>query len=82
MLTDHVQLCNSNPLSIAMYLICGINFISVTCLLLGVAIFINSSVYTELMFSNLSLPRLIIFYYFILGLLLDVFPLVPLQESS
>ena len=44
MLTDHVQLCNSNRLSIAMYLICGINFISVTCLLLGVAIFINSSV--------------------------------------
>ena len=27
MLTDHVQLCNSNGLSIAMYLICGIHFI-------------------------------------------------------
>lgn len=52
MLTDHVQLCNSNRLSIAMYLICGINFISVTCLLLGVAIFINSSVVVDLNVYN------------------------------
>ena len=45
MLTDHVQFCYSNRLSIVMYLICGIHFISVTCLLLGVAIFTNSSVH-------------------------------------
>ena len=43
MLIDHVQFCNSNCLSIAMYLICGIHYISVTCLLLGVAIFTNST---------------------------------------
>ena len=46
MLTDHVVFCISNRLFIAMYLICGKHFISVTCLLLGVAIFTNSSVYT------------------------------------
>ena len=44
MLTDHVQFCNSNHLSIVMYLICGIHFISVSCLLLGVEIFTNSVV--------------------------------------
>ena len=44
MLTDHVQFCNSNRLSIAMYLICDIHFISVTCLLLGAEIFTNISV--------------------------------------
>ena len=40
MLTDHVQFCNSNRLSIAMYLICGIglHLIYVACLLLGVAV--------------------------------------------
>ena len=43
MLLDHVQFCNSNRLSIAMYLICGIHFISDTCLLLGIEIFTNSS---------------------------------------
>ena len=42
MLTDHVQFCNCNRFSIAMYLICGIHFISVTCLLLGVTIFTKS----------------------------------------
>ena len=44
MLSDHVQFCNSNRLSIPMYVICGIHLISVTYLLLGVAIFTNSSV--------------------------------------
>ena len=52
LLTDHVQYCNSNRLSIVMYLICGIHFTSVTCLLLGVAIFTNSSVVSYN--SNLS----------------------------
>ena len=47
MLTDHIQFCNSNRLSIVMYLICGIHFISVTYLL-GVAIFTNSSVFWKL----------------------------------
>ena len=43
MLTDHVQFCNSNRLSIAMCIICGIHFISATCFLLGVAFFTNIS---------------------------------------
>ena len=37
--TDHVQFCNSNRL----YLVCGIHFISVICLLLGAAIITKSS---------------------------------------
>ena len=42
MLTDHLQFCNSNRLSIVMHVICGIHFISVTYLLVGVAIFTNT----------------------------------------
>ena len=62
MLTDHVQFCNSNCLSIAMYLICGIHFITVTCLLHGVAIFTNNSVFTNLILIVMDRNPLLYFY--------------------
>ena len=59
MLADHVQFCNLNLLSIATYLICGIHFISVTRLFLGVAIFTNSNVCFSIIVNNFMI---VIFY--------------------
>ena len=57
--TDHVQFCNSNHSRISMYLICGINFISVTIILLGAVLFTSSSMYTCIAMEH---PRLLFFY--------------------
>ena len=56
---SQIQFCNSIRLFISMYLICGIHLISVTCLLLGVAIFTNISVEGLISFCETYCDKLI-----------------------